>query len=163
MNTVSRKTVTRSLLGFAIVLGCILDNSRILKYQAQVSAKSEQQQQRQSAQTQEESRLTQAQLDSEIAINRVKSGCTPIISTRNNQPIRFYEGFRVFDPDSFPRNPKTPRFDKQGNPINGVKPYPQGLVVCNLNGDTAIVFEGGEIDDIRRVEPSKLQEFRSHL
>lgn len=163
MNTVSKKTVTRSLLGLAIVFGCIIDSTRILKYQADIAARQAEATQKQAEQTTEESRLSKAESDSKNALDRAKSGCTLIVSTRNNQPIRFYEGFRVFDPDSFPRNPKTPRFDKEGFPINGVKPYPQGLTVCNWRGDTAIVGEQGAIHKIYRVEPNKLQEFRSYL
>ncbi|BAU12520.1 hypothetical protein LEP3755_30500 [Leptolyngbya sp. NIES-3755] len=162
MNIVSRKTVTRCLLGSAIVLGCIIDNGRILKFQDQLNAKSEAKEQIKSAVTNEESRSTQSQSDSEIAMSRVKSGCTAIVSTRNNRPVRFNEGFRVFDPETFPSNPKTPRFDKDGFPINGVRPYPQGLSVCNTNGDTAIVGEQGAIHKIYRVDPSKLTEFRSY-
>ncbi|MBW4524107.1 MAG: hypothetical protein KME18_02770 [Phormidium tanganyikae FI6-MK23] len=163
MNIVSRKTVTRFLLASAIVLGCIVDSSKILKYQAQVNERSTAKAEKQAEQTSEETRTAQIQTDSQLAMSRAQSGCTQIVSTRNNQPIRFFEGFRVFDPDSFPRNPKIPRFDPSGYPINGVKPYPQGLAVCNLNGDTALVGEQGAIYKIYRVEPSKLQEFRSYL
>ncbi|MBD2079591.1 hypothetical protein [Leptolyngbya sp. FACHB-17] len=163
MNIVTKKVVTRSLLGLAIALGCIVDNSRILKFQAEMNERSTAKAEAQAAQTSEETRLTKAQADSKTALDRAKSGCILVVLTRNNRPARFQEGARVWDAQTFPSNPKIPRFDKNKNPINGVQPMPAGVIVCNQFGDTAIVSEGGWLNEIRRIEPSKLQEFRSYL
>lgn len=163
MNIISRKTVTRCLLLGAIAVGCVVDNGRILKYQNQLSAKSEAQEQKVSEQSKEELRTSQVQNDSQMAMARVQSGCVQIVLTQNNKPVRFHENLRVFDPSTFPANPKVPRFDRQGNPINGVQPMPPGITVCNQHGDTALIGEMGYITKIYRVEPSKLQEFRSYL
>lgn len=163
INIVSRKTVTRSILGIAIVLGCIVDSSKILKYQAEMNERSTAKAEKQAEQRTEETRLTKAQSDSQLAMSRAQSGCVPVVLTRNNKPARFQELNRVWDAQTFPSNPKTPRFDKKGNPINGVQPMPAGVIVCNQFGDTGIVSQGGYLTKIYRVEPSKLQEFRSHL
>jgi hypothetical protein len=163
MNIISRKTVTRSLLGLALVIGCIVDNGKILKYQAQVSAKGEAREQKIAEQSQEELRTSQAQSDSQIAMSRAQSGCVQIVLTKNNKPVRFHENLRVFDPNTFPTDPRIARFDRLGNPINGVQPMPPGITVCNREGDTALIGELGYITKIYRVEPSKLQEFRGYL
>jgi hypothetical protein len=163
MNTVSKKTVARSVLGVAIVFGCIIDSSKILKYQADLADRQARRTEQQAAQTQEESRIEQVQSGSQKAMSRAQSGCVPVVLTRNNKAARFQERSRIFDAQTFPSNPKTPRFDKQGKPINGVQPMPAGVTVCNLFGDTAVTAEGGYLTKIYRVEPSKLQEFRSYL
>ncbi|MBD1825672.1 hypothetical protein H6F51_24705 [Cyanobacteria bacterium FACHB-DQ100] len=163
MNSISKKTVTRSLLGLAIVFGCIIDSGRILQYQASIQARQAEAAQNQAEQTSEESRLTKAQSDSKTALDRAKSGCVAVVLTQNNKPARFQNKARVWDAQTFPANPKTPRFDKQGNPINGVQPMPPGITVCNQFGDTAITTEGGFLSKIYRVEANKLQEFRSNL
>lgn len=163
MNQVSKKTVARSVLGIAIVFGCIIDSTRILKYQADIQERQAEATQKQAEQTTEESRLSKAQSNSQIAMGRAQSGCVPVLLTRNNKAARFQNGSRVWDAQTFPSDPKIPRFDKQRNPINGVQPMPAGVTVCNLFGDTAITSEGGYLTKIYRVEPSKLQEFRSYL
>lgn len=163
MNIISRKTLTRSLLGLVIAVGCIVDSSNILKFQAEQIERSTAKAEKQAEQRTEETRLTKAQADSKTALDRAQSGCVLVVLTRNNKPARFQERARVWDAQTFPSNPKTPRFDKEGNPINGVQPMPSGVTVCNQFGDTAIVSEGGWLTKIHRVEPSKLQEFRSYL
>lgn len=163
MNTVSFKTVARSALGLAILVGCIIDSGRILKYQGELQAKQEFQEKQQKNEASEESRTEQIQTESNLALNRAKSGCVLIVTTQNNKPVRFNENIRVFDPMTFPSDPKIKRFNIQGEPINGVQPMPRGITVCNSFGDTALVTDGGYITKIYRVEPNKLQEFRGYI
>lgn len=163
ITTLSKKTAMRGMLLFAIVIGCIIDRSSIIRYQSQVEQRKSAASDKQTETTQEETRTAQVQADSDLAMARAKSGCVPVVLTRNNKPVRFNESLRVFDAHTFPDNPKTPRFDRAGNPINGVQPMPQGVTVCNQDGDTALVGTGGYVTKIYRVEPSKLQEFRSYL
>lgn len=161
--TISKKAVMRGLLLGAIVVGCILDRHSIERYQMQVQERRDATVSEQNEQTQEETRAKQIQSDSETALSRARSGCVRVELTANNKPAFFYREFRVFDANTFPRNPKTPRFDADGNPINGVKPIPSGVTVCNPLGDTAIVGNNGFVTRIKRVEQSKLKEFRSYL
>ncbi len=161
MNVVSRKTVTRCLLLTAIVFGCVVDSSKILRYQSQLAQKQSTKSADQERQTAEESRVVKVQSDSDKAMIRAQSGCVKVILTQNNRPARFNGQLRIFDSQTFPTDPKTPRFDKLGNPINGVQPMPSGVTVCNEFGDTALITEGGYLTEIYRVEPNKLTEFRS--
>lgn len=100
--------------------------------------------------------------DSSVALERAKTGCTRVVMTHNNNPARFFPELRVFDARTFPKNPKTPRFDRAGNPINGTRPYPNGISICNEFGDTAVMGDAGTILDIKRVTPEDIDEYLDH-
>ncbi|MBW4422123.1 MAG: hypothetical protein KME13_23390 [Myxacorys californica WJT36-NPBG1] len=159
-HTISQKTLYRGVLVVAILAGCVIDRAGILRFQAQQNEKHSTAIAKQQAVSQEETFGQKLETETDLAMKRASLGCVTIRSTRNNKPIRFDEKVRVFDPESFPNDPKTKRFDGKGNPINGVRPMPSGVVVCNIHGDTAVVGQDGFIGQIYRVAPSKLSEFK---
>lgn len=159
---INKRFAVRMSFLFLMLIGATVHQSSLQRWQADLAAS--QQRANQSKANEQDSRERTKQLgsDSAIALERVKAGCTPIVLTSNNRPSRFQTDLRVFDAQTFPTNPKTPRFDKAGNPINGVRPLPEGLTICNEFGDTAIVGFDGAITEIKRVQPAQLQEFLTH-
>jgi hypothetical protein len=161
--TISKKTAMRGLLLISIVIGCVVDRVSIMRYQQELDAKNQAKIEEKRTLEAEETQAQRLQRESDIALERAKQGCVLVIYTQNNKPARFRTDARVFDAQTFPTDPKAPRFDKMGNPLNGVKPMPTGVKVCNTFGDTAIVGDDGYLTQIYRVETSKLSEFRSNF
>lgn len=160
---ISKRFAVRMSFLFLLCIGATIHQSSLAKWQADLAER--QATANEQKQNEQNSRERSKALNSEsaIALDRVKQGCQSIVLTQNNKPARFQEDLRVFDAQTFPSDPKIPRFDKQGNPINGVKPLPEGLSICNEFGDTAIVARNGAISDIKRVSPAQLSEFLTHF
>jgi len=144
---------------FALLIGATVHQTALQRWQSEL-ATTQARANQSKASEQESTELTKAlSSETKIALDRSKAGCNSIVLTANNKPSRFQKDLRVFDAQTFPTNPKTPRFDKSGNPINGVKPLPEGLIICNSFGDTALVGFEGAITNIQRVAPAQLSEF----
>ena len=156
---VNKRFAVRMTFVFALLFGATVHQTSLQKWQADLAASQEKANQSKTSEQESLERSKSISSESKIALDRVREGCDPIVLTANNKPARFQKDLRVFDAQTFPTNPKTPRFDKSGNPINGVKPLPEGLTICNQFGDTAIVGFEGAITDIKRIQPSQLPEF----
>jgi len=160
---INKRFAVRMTFVFALLIGATVHQTSLQKWQSDL-ASTQARANQSKASEQENTELTKAiSSESKIALDRSKAGCNPIVLTANNRPSRFQKDLRVFDSQTFPTNPKTPRFDKSGNPINGVKPLPEGLIICNEFGDSAIVGFEGAITDIKRVQKSQLAEFTQHI
>ena len=160
---VNKRFAVRMSFIFLMLIGATVHQTSLQRWQSDLAASQQKANQAKASEQDSRERVKSLSSDSMIALERVKTGCTPIILTANNRPSRFQTDLRVFDSQTFPTNPKTPRFDVSGNPINGVRPLPEGLTICNGFGDTAIVGFDGAITDIKRVQPSKLSEFLTHF
>lgn len=156
---INKRFAVRMTFVFALLIGATVHQTALQRWQSEL-ASTQARANQSKASEQESTELTKAiSSETKIALDRSKAGCNPIVLTANNRPARFQKDLRVFDAQTFPTNPKTPRFDKAGNPINGVKPLPENLIICNEFGDTAIVGFEGAITEIKRVQPSQLAEF----
>lgn len=152
-------------VGFVLLLtfGATVHQSSLQSWQADIASTQAKANSNKDSEQKSRERVKSLSSESSIALDRVKSGCEPIVLTANNRPVRLQANSRVFDPQTFPASPKTPRFDKSGNPINGVQSLPEGLMVCNQFGDTAIVGFEGALTEIKRVQKSQLSEFLKYF
>ncbi|MBW4441817.1 MAG: hypothetical protein KME10_11385 [Plectolyngbya sp. WJT66-NPBG17] len=159
---INKRFAVRMSFTFLLLIGTTVHQTSLQRWQSDLAASQEKANRSKTDEQDSRARIKSLSSDSTIALERVKAGCLPIVLTSNNRPARFQASSRVFDTQTFPANPKTPRFDQSGNPINGVRPLPEGLIICNGFGDTAIVGFDGAISDIKRVQPSHLAEFLTH-
>lgn len=158
----TKRMVTRIAFCGLLAIGATVHQESLAKWQSELAEKQEaaNRQKQEEANSRERSKAIGS--ETRMALDRVKDGCEPIILTQNNRPARFQPNLRVFDAQTFPTDTKIPRFDKKGNPVNGVQYMPEGVTVCNEFGDTAIVARNGAIAEIRRVAPAQLDEFLNH-
>ncbi len=159
---VNKRFAVRMSWVFLLLIGATVHQTSLQRWQSDLAASQQKANQSKASEQDSRERVKSLGSDSAIALEQVKAGCTPIVLTSNNRPSRFQKDLRVWDAQTFPTNPKTFKFDKQGNPINGVRPLPEGITICNGFGDTAIVGFDGAITDIKRVQPSQLPEFLTH-
>ncbi|KAM3092693.1 hypothetical protein ACKFKF_30820 [Phormidesmis sp. 146-12] len=156
---INKRFAVRLTFVFALLIGATVHQTSLQRWQASLAESQSKANEAKSSETEARERSKQVGSETKIALDRAKEGCQPIVLTQNNKPARFQKDLRVFDAQTFPANPKTPRFDKSGNPINGVEYLPEGLTICNEFGDTAIVGFDGAITDIKRVSRAQLPEF----
>jgi len=160
---INKRVAVRMSWVFLLLVGATVHQSSLQRWQADLATSQAKANQSKAGEQESRERVKALGSESAIALEQVTAGCTPVMLTTNNRPSRFQKDLRVFDAQTFPINPKTPKFDRDGNPINGVRPLPEGLTVCNRFGDTAIVGFDGAITDIKRVQPSQLPQFLTHF
>ena len=158
---INKRFAVRMTFVFALLIGATVHQTSLQKWQSDLASTQAKANAAKTSEQDARERSKSISSESKIALDRAKEGCVPIILTSNNKPSRFQKDLRVFDAQTFPADPKTPRFDRDGNPINGVQPQPEGLSVCNEFGDSAIVGFAGAITDIKRVAPAQLPEFKT--
>lgn len=148
---------------FVMLAAATIHESSLKQMQASMSAKTAATKTQREAKVKASDSIKATETDSDIALERVKSGCEAVQLTRNNKDARMQPSDRVFDSQTFPNDSRVPRFDRKGLPINGVQPMPEGVLVCNQFGDTGSVGFDGIVTDIKRVQPSRKPEFLTHF
>jgi len=156
---INKRFAVRMTFVFALLIGATVHQTSLQRWQSDLAASQAKANAAKNSEARARARSKSISSESKIALDRAREGCQSIVLTANNKPARFQKNLRVFDAQTFPANPKTPRFDRDGNPINGVQPQPEGLTICNEFGDSAIVGFEGAVTDIKRVAPAQLPEF----
>lgn len=157
---VNKRFAVRMGFTFLLLFGITVHQDSLSRWQQSISKAQGRSKAQTDAKAESRDRSKDVQSEGAIAVQRVKDGCIGIVLTRSNRPARFQASSRVFDPQTFPIDPKLPRFDKAGNPINGVQPMPAGLCVANKFGDTAITSADGTLEEIKRAQGKHLEEFK---
>ena len=106
---INKRFAVRMTFVFALLMGATVHQTSLQRWQSDLAASQAKANAAKNSEAEARSRSKSISSESKIALDRAREGCQSIVLTANNKPARFQKNLRVFDAQTFPANPKTPR------------------------------------------------------